>query len=128
MKTPIYTSDASEPGGFYSQAVRAGEMLFISGQLPLEPGGDPVNGSATEQTIRAMKNVQAILKAAGADLSELVQVTIYVSNIDLWPEVDAAYRQFMSGVPVPPARAVVPVNTPLHFDTDIEIQATAYLD
>lgn len=80
-----------------------------------------------EQSRQALDNVRAILEAGGGKLADLVQVTIYISDIAMWPEVDAVYRAFLSGVSVPAARAVVPVGT-LHYGALIEIQAIACLE
>lgn len=126
MQTPISTPHAPKPGGFYSQAVKAGGFLFIAGQLPLDLDGKKSSGDAAAQTSLCMRHIQMILEASGATLANLVQVTIYVSDIGEWPAVNAAYRDCMAGVPVPPARAVVPVKE-LHFGAQIEIQAVAYV-
>ena len=126
MQTPISTPHAPKPGGFYSQAVKAGGFLFIAGQLPLDLEGKVSGADAAAQTSVCMRNIQMILEAAGATLASLVQVTVYVSDIAEWPAVNAAYRQCMAAVAVPPARAVVPVKE-LHYGARIEIQAVAYL-
>ncbi len=123
----LRTDAAPTPAGFYSQAVRAGEMLFISGQLPFDAEGKLVEGDARQQTAATLENIQHILQAAGADLDNLVQVTVYVSDIEFWPEVNATYEEFLRDVPIPPARAVVPVKE-LHYGASVEIQAVAYLE
>jgi 2-iminobutanoate/2-iminopropanoate deaminase len=122
----IRTTRAPLPKGKYSQAVRIGNLLFISGQLPLNEQGHLVEGTSAEQTRQAMLNVQAILEGAGGELRHLVQCTIYISDISQWAEVDDAYGTFLSGVPILPARAVVPVGE-LHYGAQIEIQAIAFL-
>lgn len=126
MHEAISTDSAPPPAGFYSQAVRAGDTLFIAGQLPLDARGNMVEGDVSRQAAQTLRNIQAILKAAGGDLDNLVQVTIYVSDIELWPEVNAVYQELLEDVHVPPARAVVPVRE-LHYGAKIEIQAVAYL-
>ncbi len=120
----IVTGAAPSPRGFYSQAVQAGPFLFISGQLPIDNAGKLVGTTPAEQTRQAMSNVRAILSAAGAAFADLVQVTVYVSDIAHWPEVNDAYQQCLGDVPVPPARAVVPVKE-LHYGALVEIQAIA---
>jgi 2-iminobutanoate/2-iminopropanoate deaminase len=107
--------------------VRAGNFLFISGQLPLDPAGRFVEGTIGDQALQTLRNVQAIVEKAGGGISDLVQCTIYISDIKLWPEVNKVYGEFLSGVPVLPARAVVPVKE-LHYGAQIEIQAVALLD
>ena len=96
MQTPISTPHAPKPGGFYSQAVKAGGFLFIAGQLPLDLEGKVSGVDAAAQTSVCMRNIQMILEAAGATLASLVQVTIYVSDIAEWPAVNAAYRDCMA--------------------------------
>lgn len=83
---------------------------------------EPFTGPIEEQTELALKNVEAVLKAGGSDLSGVIQMTIYVSDMELWGAVNAAYARVMGNHR--PARAIVPVKD-LHFDTKIEIQAIA---
>lgn len=127
MPRQIRTDRAPAPGGFYSQAVQAGNLVFISGQLPFNCQRHVVGHTPGQQARQALKNVQAILEAAGGQLRDLVQVTIYVSDMEYWSEVNTVYGEFMSGVEIKPARAVVPVNE-LKFGAMIEIQAIACLE
>jgi len=83
---------------------------------------EPFTGDIGEQTELALRNVEAVLKAAGSDLSQVLQFTIYVSDIELWGEVNKKYAEMLGDHR--PARAIVPVKD-LHFDTKIEIQAIA---
>lgn len=83
---------------------------------------EPFAGAIEEQTELALRNVEAVLQAAGSDLPNVLQMTIYVSDIELWGRVNAAYARVMGDHR--PARAIVPVKD-LHFDTKIEIQAIA---
>jgi len=122
----IQTRSAPLPKGNYSQAVRIGDLLFISGQLPLDSEGHLVTGTVAAQAKQALSNIRAILEAAGGTIAHLVQCTIYVSDITHWAEVDKVYGTFMTGVPVLPARAVVPVKE-MHYGAHIEIQAIASL-
>lgn len=122
----VSTNKAPAPGGHYSQAVRAGQFLFISGQLPITVDGTLLKGSAAEQTTQTMKNIEAIVREAGGSLENLAQVTVYITSVDYWPEVNSAYKECLGETQVPPARAVVPVKE-LHYGALIEIQATAYL-
>jgi 2-iminobutanoate/2-iminopropanoate deaminase len=125
-QTAVFTEAAPAPRGFYSQAVRAGDFLYIAGQLPLDRNGQIVEGSVGEQARATLRNVEAILRAAGAGLAQLVSVTVYVSDVAHWPEVNRVYEEVLRAVPVPPARAVVPVQD-MHYGALVEIQATAYL-
>ncbi len=121
------TSDqVARPRGFYSQAVYAAPFLYISGLLPLDVNGVVVPGGIAEQTLQALSNVKAILESEGAGLSNLVQCTLYISNLEFWPEVNRIYEAFLKDVPVAPARAIVPVGQ-LHYGSLIEIQSVAYI-
>lgn len=126
MQKAIITDGAPAPRGFYSQGIHAGSFVFVSGQLPIDIDGSIVGSTAAEQTRQALANVEAVLRASGASLKDIVQVNVYVAGIDLWPEVNRAYEESMAHVPVPPARAVVPVKE-LHYGALVEIQAIAYL-
>ena len=124
MKT-ISTNAAPQPAGHYSQAMVCGGVVYVSGQLasnPAEPGG-PVGGPG-DQTRQALANVAAILEEAGSSLGHLLQVTVYVTDIEHWDEVNAAYAEVLGDHR--PARAIVPVR-PLHGDYLVEIQAMAAL-
>jgi 2-iminobutanoate/2-iminopropanoate deaminase len=123
----IRTDRAPAPGGFYSQAVQAGPMLFISGQLAYDLERHIVGHTPGQQARQALKNIQAIVEAAGGQLRNLVQVTIYISDMDYWSEVNQVYGEFMSAVEIKPARATVPVKE-LHSGAKVEIQAIAYLE
>jgi 2-iminobutanoate/2-iminopropanoate deaminase len=111
------------PAGHYSPGITAAGLVFVSGQLPMDPAmGRVVEGGIEAQTERALRNVELVLQAAGSSLSRVVQMTIYISDGDLWGQVNAAYARVMGGHR--PARAVVPVS-PLHYGALIEIQAMA---
>lgn len=127
MAEAIGTKDAPQPKGHYSQAVRIGNLLFISGQLPLTADGHQVvAGGIREETEQVLANIRAIVEAAEGTIADIVQCTIYVSDIAHWSEVNAIYGTFFGKVPVLPARAVVPVKE-MHYGARIEIQAIAFL-
>lgn len=112
-----------EPKGHYSPAIEHGGLVYVSGQLPMSlDTREPFTGDIGEQTELALRNVEAVLQAAGSDLGLVLQFTIYVSDMDLWGAVNAAYARVMGDHR--PARAIVPVKD-LHFGTKIEIQAIA---
>jgi 2-iminobutanoate/2-iminopropanoate deaminase len=101
----------------------AAGLVYVSGQLPMDPAtGLVVAGGIEAQTERALRNVELVLKAAGTSLDRVVQMTIYLSDGDLWGSVNATYARIMGSHR--PARAVVPVS-PLHYGALIEIQAIA---
>lgn len=122
MRT-VETSEAPRPAGHYSQAVAHGGLVFVAGQLPVDPS-DPARaaGGAAEQTERCLRNVEAILRAAGSGLDRLLSVTVYVADVALWPSVNEAYARLLGAHR--PARAVVPVKE-LHHGYLVEIQAVA---
>ncbi len=124
MPEAIRTESAPTPKGHYSQAVKAGSLLFVSGQLPLDPEGQMVTGTISDEAKQALSNIRAIVEAAGGTIANVVQCTIYVSDMAYWDDVNKVYSAFFLGVPVLPARAVVPVKQ-MHFDAHIEIQAIA---
>ena len=119
----IETRDAPGAAGHYSQAIVHNGLVFVAGQLPIDPTDrtKPV-GSIEEQTEQTLRNVEAILEASGSGLDLVLQMTIYVSDISLWGGVNAAYSRVMGASK--PARAVVPVKD-LHYGYQIEIQAIA---
>jgi 2-iminobutanoate/2-iminopropanoate deaminase len=121
----VRTDNAPIPAGHYSQAVVHNGFVFVAGQLPITPGQkEHAPGTIAEQTERTLENVRAILEAAGTSLEKAVQMTVYVSDISLWGEVNAVYARVMGAHR--PARAVVPVGD-LHHGYQIEIQAVAAL-
>ena len=94
--------------GPYSHAVRAGELLFCSGQIPLDPAsGELVGATAAEQARRCMENLRAVCEAAGASLQRAVRVTVYMTDLQAFAEVYEVYAGFFSEQP--PARVAVGV-------------------
>jgi len=119
----IQTPAAPTPAGHYSQATVYNGLVFVAGQLPFDPrSAERRVGSIEEQAEQALKNVGEILKAAGSDLSRVLKMTIYISDIELWGPVNAVYARVMGDHR--PARAVVPVKE-LHYGYQIEIEAIA---
>ncbi len=121
----VNTPDAPRPGGHYSQAVVHGGLVYVAGQLAIDPRtGEKKLGSIEEQAEQALSNVAAILRAAGSDMSRVLKMTIYVSDIELWGAVNEVYARFLGEHR--PARAVIPVG-PLHYGFLVEIDAVAAL-
>jgi len=119
----ILTPEAPAPGGHYSQAVVYNGLVFVAGQLAIDPKtGERLTGSIEEQTEQCLKNISAILQAAGSGLSRVLKMTIYISDIELWGAVNSVYARVMAEHR--PARAVVPVKD-LHYGFKIEIEAVA---
>jgi len=121
----ISTPQASQPAGHYSQAIVSGGVVYVAGQLGRDPAApnDPPGDAAT-QTVRALASVAAILDAAGSSLGHLLQVTIYVTDIGLWGEINEAYAAVLGSHR--PARAIVPIG-PLAGGYVLEVVATAEL-
>lgn len=106
MKRVIFTADAPAPIGPYSQAIENNGMLYISGQVPVNPAtGKVVEGGVEEQTRQVMENILAIVKAAGYgnDLTKIVKCTIYLSDMSLFVPMNQVYGQYFKSEP--PARA-----------------------
>lgn len=119
----VQPSSQPKPKGHYSPGIEHDGLIFVSGQLPMDlVTREPFAGDIEAQTELALRNVEAVLHAGGSDLSHVVQMTIYVSDIELWGKVNETYARVMGEHR--PARAIVPVKD-LHFDTKIEIQAIA---
>lgn len=122
MKT-VSTSNAPAPGGHYSQAVVCNGLVFVSGQLSIDPQTrEKKFGSIEEQTEQVLHNVSEILKAANSDLSRVLKMTIYVSDIKFWSAVNEVYTRVMGEHR--PARTLVPTGE-LHYGFLIEIDAIA---
>lgn len=122
----IYLKDSPKPAGHYSPGVVHNGLVFVSGQLPMDmKTREPFTGSIEEQTELALRNVEAVLHEAGSDLNQVLQMTIYLSDIELWGKVNDTYARVMGEHR--PARAVIPVKD-LHFDTKIEIAAIAAVE
>lgn len=124
MLEPIQTSDAPTPAGHYSQGVRVGDLLFVSGQLAVLPSGERLTGAVEEQTTQALTNLLRIVEAAGGTLESIAKVTVYVPDVALWSRVNATYAEFFGDHK--PARAVVP-SRELHHGLLVEVEAVAAL-
>lgn len=121
--TFIQTQNAPAPGGHYSQAVVHNGLVYLSGILPITPAGQKLSdASVAEQTEQILANLDAILQAAGSQRSNVLKVTVFVSDISAWGTVNQLYTQFFGDHR--PARSVVPVG-PLHYGLSIELEAIA---
>ena len=121
----VQTSTASPAAGHYSQAIKNGGEVFVSGLLPITPDGTKLADQPFEaQASRVLANLEEILKAAGSDITRLIQVRVYISNIDNWPAFNKLYSEKLGSHK--PARCVVPVPC-LHYGFEIELEAIAAL-
>ena len=125
-KTAISTSAAPAAIGPYSQAVRVGDMLFASGQIPTDPKtGSFVAGGITEQTTQVLENIKAILAAAGIDLVHVVKTTVFLKDMKDFAAMNEVYAKYLAPAgAVPPARSTVQV-AGLPKDALVEIEVIA---
>ena len=128
MNSAIVSPDAPKAIGPYSQAVRAGQLLFLSGQIPLDPAsGQLVDGDVAAQTRRVMENLGAVLKSAGVSFANVVRTTIFLADMNDFGKVNEVYGSyFPSNSGPPPARATVQV-AQLPRGARVEIDAIATL-
>lgn len=125
MKNIVQTKNAPRPIGAYSQAVRAGKFLFISGQLGIDPEtGKLISNNITDQTRKTIENLEAILEAEGLSLSDVVQANVYLSSAKLFTEFNREYEKHF--VQELPARATVGVE--LSRGALVEISVIAYTE
>jgi len=128
MKEPIRTEAAPAPfqGAPYSQAIKAGGFVFVSGQLALRPGEkELVAGGITEQTEQVLSNLEAILTAAGSSLDRLVKTTVFLQSLDDFAGMNEVYARRVGSVP--PARSTFEV-AKLPSGALVEIEAIALVD
>ncbi len=125
MREPVTTSAAPAAIGPYSQAIKAGDFLFASGQIPLDPAtGTLVTGGIAEQTHRVLKNLAAVLEAAGIGFDKVVKTNVYLSDMADFAAVNEIYATYF---PQPaPARATIQAAR-LPRDVKVEIDLVAYL-
>jgi 2-iminobutanoate/2-iminopropanoate deaminase len=122
-KKMISTEAAPAAIGPYSQAIRAGDFVFFSGQIPLTPDGQIVTGAIEAQTRQVMNNMAAVLNAAGLGYDDVVKTTIFLTDLGDFAVVNEIYGEFFAGIS--PARACVEV-AGLPKGVSIEIEWTAY--
>jgi 2-iminobutanoate/2-iminopropanoate deaminase len=121
--TIIFTKEAPAPIGPYSQAVLAGNTLYVSGQIALDAeSGELINENITEETHAVMKNLEAVLRAAKFSFSDVVKCTIFIQNMDQFGVINEAYGQYFKNNP--PARETVEVSRlPKHVNVEISCVA-----
>ncbi len=122
MKEAICTAGAPAAIGPYSQGMKSKGVLITSGQLPLDPETGNMPGSVEEQTRQSLKNCQAVLRAGGADLGDVIKTTVFLSNMEQFSAMNAVYAEFFPENP--PARSAVEVAR-LPKDALVEIECIA---
>ncbi|PYR80010.1 MAG: hypothetical protein DMF86_02045 [Acidobacteria bacterium] len=126
MRQAVTTASAPKAIGPYSQAVKAGNLLFVSGQIPIDPvTGELLQGDVAVQTHRVMQNLSEILKAAGSSLDAVVRTTVYLADMNEFAAMNEVYGTYFSAPA--PARATVQVAR-LPRDAKVEIDAIASLE
>ena len=124
-KKVINTSQAPAPIGPYSQAIMAGDTLYVSGQIPIDPAtGELVQGSLEEETEQVMQNLKAVVEAAGLQLTNVVKCGIFLSDMGHFATVNKIYGSYFNN-DAPPARETVAVKT-LPKSVNVEISAIVY--
>jgi 2-iminobutanoate/2-iminopropanoate deaminase len=119
----ISTDDAAPAGGHYSQGVRHGDLIYVSGQLPIAPDGTHHSEADFEQQARlAIRNMIAVVEAAGGSAATLLKVTVYLVGVENWPRFNTVYAEILGDAR--PARSVVPVPE-LHYGYLVEVDAVA---
>ena len=123
VKKVFSTQKAPAAIGPYSQAIRFGKFLFISGQIPINPDTkETVKGTIEDQTVQVISNIKAILESAGMDLTDVVKTTLFLKRLEDFDRVNNIYKSYFADNP--PARSTVEVSR-LPKDADIEIEAIA---
>ena len=125
MKKAIATDKAPQAIGPYSQAIQFGNLIFISGQIPIDPAtGKVIEGTIEDQTRRIMANIRAICEAAGATLDNIVKTTLFLTDLSQFQAVNAVYAEYFKADP--PARSTVQVAA-LPLGVGIEIESVLAL-
>lgn len=124
MKKIITTPNAPAPIGPYNQAVLSGNTLYISGQTPIDPStGNLVSGSIEEETLQVMKNLEAILIAAGATFESVVKVSIFVKDMHQFKAINDVYAQFFKPATAPARETIEVANLPMFVNVEISMIA-----
>ncbi len=124
-KKVIFTEEAPKPIGPYSQAIRAGNLIFLSGQIPIDPStGEMVHGDIQQKTRQVLENMRALLASQGLGMEDVVKVTIFLKEMEQFGPMNEVYATYFPSPP--PARSTVQVSG-LPKNADLEIEAIALL-
>jgi 2-iminobutanoate/2-iminopropanoate deaminase len=126
MKKTIKTDNAPQAIGPYNQAVISGNLVFVSGQIPLTPEGKLAGNAIEEQTLQCLINIEGILKDAGLGRADIIKTTLFIKNMDDFQKVNETYSKYFEGT-IFPARSTVEVSR-LPKDVMIEIESIASFD
>ncbi len=119
MKRIIFTENAPAPIGPYNQATLAGNTLYVSGQIPVNPKTNEVVSGIKEATVQVMENLKAVLEAAGATFENVVKTTIFLSDMNQFAEVNAVYAQYFDEKTAPARETVEVANLPKFVEVEI---------
>ena len=123
----IFTENAPGAIGYYSQAIVSNGLVYTAGQIPLDPKtGEVISSDFTKQTKQTLKNIESVLKAAGTGLGKSIKLTVFITDLSNYPELNAVFEKQFDGVE-PPARSVVEVSA-LPKNVMIEIDCIATLE
>jgi len=120
----ILSDKIPKPGGHYSNCIEHNGILYLAGQLPFNPKNRRIPVGIKTQTDQVLQNIELILKESGSRKENILQMRIYIPDINLWDDVNDVYTEFMG--PVKPVRCVIPTRE-LHFGCLIEIEVTAFI-
>jgi 2-iminobutanoate/2-iminopropanoate deaminase len=124
-RTVVFSDRAPKPVSAYSQAIQSGSLLFLSGQIPIDPAtGAVVSGTIGEEAERVMENLSSVLSAAGATLQNVLKTTVYLTNMSDFPAFNAVYARYFAHEP--PARTTIAVLA-LPLGVRVEVEAIASL-
>ena len=118
----IKTSNAPEARGVYSQGIETKDLIFTSGQIPLTPKGELIKDDFEAESIQVINNIKAVLNHAGSDLSNIVKITVFLTDLSLFPRLNKVFENFFPEMP--PARSAVEVSA-LPMNVRVVIEAVA---
>ena len=121
-KSVIRSDKAAKPVSAYSQAIKAGNLIFVAGQIALKPNGDKVTGDVKAQTRQVLENIKGILEDAGSSLDKVVKTTIYLTSLNDYAAMNEVYSEYFKANP--PARATIEISKLVGGFT-VEIEAIA---
>ncbi|MCS7171160.1 MAG: Rid family detoxifying hydrolase [Aquificaceae bacterium] len=123
----LFTEKAPKPIGPYSQAVMAGDFLFLSGQIGLDPNTGKLREGFREQVEQIFENIEAVLNSAGLEKKHMVRVVVYMKDLALFKEFNQLYEEFLKDVEIKPSRTTVGVSE-LPMGALLELEVTAFLE
>ena len=125
MKKIINTTNAPAPVGPYNQSVMVGNMLFVSGQIPIDPStGELVQGSIEEETTQVMKNLKAVLAEAGMDFNNVAKASVFVKDMNDYSKINGVYAQYFDEATAPARELVEVANLPKFVNVEISVIAS----